>query len=116
MQQTQQVDATSTNVPPTPEELTAMKAVSPSKKRKAPTKYICTQCGITYGSTIDKQYNGENYKFKWIGCSAAVDPECMVWEHHYYNGLVNVKSVEWLCEMHRPKPPKSKSVMKKKRQ
>ena len=37
-----------------------LQTFSPSRKRKPAAKWICSICGISYGTQADKKFNGEN--------------------------------------------------------
>ena len=84
-----------------------LKEFSPSKKRKK-QRYACEICGIVYNSGRDNEYGNP-----WIGC----DQEgCDVWQHLGCMGLQmsrSIKALTWKCALHRPKPPKASSIVKK---
>ena len=93
--------------PPPPAPI--LTALSPSRTRNTTRKWVCSVCGISYGTKPDKAWNGETLDDAWIGCSYPLGekPTCQVWNHKRCLGIImpkNLKSFHWLCENHREKP------------
>ena len=88
---------------------------SPTRTRTATRKWVCTVCGISFGTIPDKKLSGDVYEKNWLGCSypLGLRPTCTVWNHKSCLGLImpkNIQSVHWLCENHRKKPSNKRKL------
>ena len=83
-----------------------LKEFSLNKKRKK-QKYIFEVHGIVYNSGWDKEYGN-----LWIECDKQ---GCDVCQHLGCMGLQmlwSIKALTWKCVLHRPKPPKARTIKK----
>ena len=82
-------------------------------------EWICTICGVKGKSHEDREFNPPSAFHDWIGCDNGTlgdGEECNVYVHCKCIGMfipTPIKSMHWLCDLHRPKSSKKKSVVRK---